>query len=134
MTPFLFSFDVYYDDTDAGGIMYHANYLKFAEHARTAFLKEIGFSNSYFLNREQPVGFIVRRCALTYVAPARLEDAVVVETRIREMTGATILFEHIFKRGDETLVTADVLAACVNDKMRPCRVPLELREKIKAFL
>lgn len=134
MTSSVFEFDVYYDDTDAGGVMYHANYLKYAEHARTNFLKNIGFSNTYFLNSEKPVGFVVRQASLTYIQPAKLEDRVTVETNVKEMTGATILFEQIFKKGETVLVTADILVACVNAKIRPTRLPQELREKISDCL
>ncbi len=133
MKPFVFEFDVYYDDTDAGGVMYHANYLKYAEHARTVFLKNLGFSNTYFLKSEKPVGFVVRSASLTYLRPAKLEDRVRVETSVEETTGATILFNQVFKAGDAVLVEARILVACVNAGIRPTRLPDELRRAISGF-
>src|ERR1700730_16142814 len=80
---------VYYEDTDAGGMVYHANYLKFAERGRTEMLRSLGFGHRT-LGREAGVGFAVRRCTVEYRAPARLEDALTVDTRLTEIGAATL--------------------------------------------
>ena len=126
MRSFFFTFPVYYEDTDAGGIVYHANYLRFAERARTQMLKELGFSNSYFIKSPNPVGFIVHDCALTFKRPARLEDELTIETKVTKMTGTSLFFSQIVRRGDEELVDMTIRVCAVNDRLRPTRLPEEL--------
>src|SRR5260370_29070138 len=80
---------VYYEDTDAAGMVYHANYLKFAERGRSEMLRSLGFPHRK-LGKEEGVGFAVRRAVVDYVAPARLEDALTVETTLAGICAATL--------------------------------------------
>ena len=86
----LASVRVYYEDTDAAGIVYHANYLKFAERGRTEMLRGLGFAHSSSAREDGGIGFTVRRCTVDYRAPARLDDALTVETRVAEIGAATL--------------------------------------------
>jgi acyl-CoA thioester hydrolase len=122
--PLLDALDVrvYYEDTDAGGIVYYANYLKFAERARTEWVRSLGISQD-MLWREQGVGFVVRHVGVDYKKPARLDDLLRVEVRLKERrTSSLELVQPILCDG--TLI-AEVQATlvCVNREMRPIRLP-----------
>ena len=90
---------VYYEDTDAAGIVYYANYLKFAERGRTEMMRELGFAHSE-IAKEIGTLFTVRRCSIDYRAPARLDDALTVDTRVVEIGGATLLLDQQIRRDD----------------------------------
>lgn len=112
---------VYYEDTDAAGIVYYANYLKFAERGRTEMMRELGFAHSQ-LAEDIGTLFTVRRCSVDYRAAARLDDALTVETLVREIAGATLLLDQRIRRDDELLVQIDMLVACIGRDGRPRRV------------
>jgi acyl-CoA thioester hydrolase len=126
-----FPIRVYYEDTDAAGIVYYANYLKFIERARTEMMRLYGVEHEKA--RQSGTAFIVRRCAIEYVAPARLDDELVVETRIKELGGATILLNQDVLRDGAMLVRASVLVACIGAHGRPVRLPAELRSSLSSF-
>jgi acyl-CoA thioester hydrolase len=117
---------VYYEDTDAAGIVYYANYLKFAERGRTEMMRELGFAHSR-IAAETGIVFTVRRCSADYRAAARLDDTLTVETRIQEIGAATLSLDQQIRREGETIVALDVLVACVGSDGRPRRVPPGLR-------
>jgi acyl-CoA thioester hydrolase len=117
---------VYYEDTDAAGMVYHANYLKFAERGRTEMLRGLGFGHRR-LAEENGVGFAVRRCTVDYLAPARLDDALIVETMLAGVGAATLAVRQQIRRGDELLADLDILVACIGRDGRPRRVPGALR-------
>ena len=117
---------VYYEDTDAAGIVYYANYLKFVERARTEMMRLYGVEHEKS-RQSEGTAFIVRRAALEFLAPARLDDELVVETRVKEVGGASIELAQDVKRGDALLVGATILIACVGRHGRPVRLPSALR-------
>src|SRR5438876_8802803 len=117
---------VYYEDTDAAGIVYYANYLKFAERGRTEMMRALGFAHSEIV-AETGIAFTVRRLSAEYQAPARLDDALSVDTRIIEIGGATLLLDQRICRDGAVLAALDVLVACVGRDGRPRRVPAGLR-------
>lgn len=122
---------VYYEDTDAGGVVYHANYLRFAERGRTEYLRDLGISQSE-LSDAEGVLFVVRRSVIDFRLPARLDDALEIATRIEEMKGASFEVEQeIRKTGtDGYLVRVASTIACLDGKGRPVRVPKSAREKL----
>jgi acyl-CoA thioester hydrolase len=120
------SIRVYYEDTDAAGIVYYANYLKFAERARSEWLRELGADAAQALKASGTV-FVVRRCEIDYLQPARLDDVVVVETRVVGSVGATLDLRQIVRRGAIDLVAMNVTLACLNAARRPARLPAALR-------
>jgi acyl-CoA thioester hydrolase len=122
---------VYYEDTDAAGIVYYANYLKFAERGRTELMRELGFAHSG-IAAESGIVFTVRRLSADYRLPARLDDVLSVDTRIVEIAGATLLLDQRVCRDGEVLVAVDVLVACVGRDGRPRRVPPALRAALEA--
>jgi len=117
---------VYYEDTDAAGIVYYANYLKFAERGRTEMMRVLGFAHSS-IQAETGIIFTVRRLAADYRSPARLDDALSVDTKIIEIAGATLLLDQEIRRDGAVLVALELLLACVGRDGRPRRVPPGLR-------
>jgi acyl-CoA thioester hydrolase len=122
---------VYYEDTDAAGIVYYANYLKFAERGRTEMMRELGFAHSGIVAASGII-FTVRRLTADYRQPARLDDLLSVDTRIIEIAGATLLLDQRICRSGEVLAALDVLVACVGQDGRPRRVPPALRAALEA--
>ena len=122
---------VYYEDTDAAGIVYYANYLKFAERGRTEMMRELGFAHSK-IDAQMGTIFTVRRLSADYRGPARLDDALSVDTRVLEIGGATVLLEQRICRDGEVLVQLEMLVACVGRDGRPRRVPPGLRAALAA--
>lgn len=130
MNTFQFPVRVYYEDTDAGGVVYHARYLHFFERARTEFLRTLNFSQNQLLH-EQNIAFVVKSMNIDYRFPACLDDALIVESEVVEVKGATILFSQILKRDELVLTTATVKVACVDlGKMKPAALPAEVKAAI----
>lgn len=124
---------IYYKDTDAGGIVYHSNYLEYAERARTEFLHEIGLSNKALIERE--IAFIIKRAEIDYKSPARLEDTITVHTRIGEIKNASMVMLQTVKRGDTELVNMKITVVFVNPlTLKPVRIPDDLKEKFAYYL
>ena len=117
---------VYYEDTDAGGVVYYSNYLRFAERARTEFLREAGF-NHVALMTEWSLVFAVRRCEVDYIRPARLDDALQICTRGLKTTGASFWLEQLVRRDGATLVGMKIQLVCLNANSRPVRLPENLK-------
>jgi acyl-CoA thioester hydrolase len=118
---------VYYEDTDAGGIVYHAAYLHFAERARTEMLRAQGFDH-VGLQREHGILFAVRRCTIEFMAPARLDDLLMVETRPLRLGGARMVLEQKVIRDETVLVVLEVeLAVLGHQDLRPRRLPEAVR-------
>lgn len=130
-----FTTRVYYDATDAGGIVYHAEYLAIAEHARTESLRSLGFNQSTLLY-EQGITLTVRSCSIEYTSSAVLDDLIEVKTNFDKIVGARVfLSQKIFKLDESSdfkslLVDMRIQIACVNCIGRPTRFPARLRESI----
>jgi len=117
---------VYYEDTDAGGMVYYANYLKFAERARTEWLRALGFENSG-LAENAGACWVVRRCEIDYLHPARLDDEVEVRTRVVALGGASADLEQTVLRGAVDLARLLLRLAFVTPAGKPRRLPATLR-------
>jgi acyl-CoA thioester hydrolase len=128
-----FGMRVYYEDTDAAGIVYHANYLKFAERARTEMLRHLGFEQAA-LRRDTGRVFAVRHCSADYLAPARLDDALVVETRLTALGGASLAVAQEIRCGERFLVRLALRLACLDADGRPSRLPPALRAALARFM
>ncbi len=117
-----FNVRVYYEDTDAGGIVYYANYLKFFERARTEWLRKLNVSQSTFL--EQNVGFVVRKVEMDNLASAKLDDELVVSSKISQIKRASLIFEQEITCQQKLLCQVTVRVACVDFKLsKPCSIP-----------
>jgi acyl-CoA thioester hydrolase len=118
---------VYYEDTDAAGIVYYANYLCFAERARTEALRLSGIDQSDLMN-EHKIGFVVRRCTADFLKPAMLDDLLTIQTRLHDISKVSMDMRQTIMRGDETLVTLDVKLAVVGEGMKLTRLPEFVRK------
>ena len=123
---------VYYEDTDAGGVVFYANYLKFFERARTEWLRTLGFNQSDMADRTGCI-FVVRRLDMDYRHPARLDDMLTIHSRITKIGGASLHFAQSAYR-DETLLASGDITVCAVDakRFRPIEIPSELRSKLQA--
>ncbi len=117
---------VYYEDTDASGIVYYANYLKFIERARTDMLRLIGITHSK-MARASGLAFAVRRCHIDYHLPARLDDDIEVVTRVLDVRGASLDAKQNVRRGADNLVSTNLQIACIDSGGRARRLPTEIR-------
>ena len=128
---FLFPVRVYYEDTDAGGIVYYANYLKFAERCRTEFIRTLGAKQQEDLQSSEKTAWVVRHCEADYRSPAVLDDALVVSCRITNLGGVTVNMHQEIRRGDDILVAIDIKAAHISlVTKKPVRIAKELMEKL----
>lgn len=130
--PFVHHCRVYYEDTDAGGIVYYVNYLKFMERARTERLRGLGFSQSQ-MARENLL-FVVHSCEARYLLPARLDDELLVSAEVSELNRASLRFHQQVRRAvdDALLCEGQVLVACVRtDSLKPRAIPEALRTAFK---
>lgn len=131
---------IYYEDTDSGGVVYYANYLKFMERARSEWLRNLGFDQNV-LNRDDGIVFAVRSASIEYLRPARLDDFLRIGVDVRQCRGAALRFVQPVLRaaagadgtGDgDLLCTAEVEVACVDARsLRPRRIPAALKSEIE---
>jgi tol-pal system-associated acyl-CoA thioesterase len=127
---FSFKLRVYIEDTDAGGIVYYVNYLKFMERARTEFMRSLGYGKDYIFN--QDLMFVVRDVAVTYLLPARLDDELEATASIEQLRGAVMVLRQSVRRGDAVLAQGDVTIACVDRSgVKPRRLPPEMVARLK---
>ena len=130
--PFTLPVRVYYEDTDAGGVVYYANYLKFCERARTEWLRTLGVSQQALID-EQGLAFVVRSVQADYLASARLDDALEVVTRVAMLRRASLLFEQQVMRGQELLFTTRVLLASIDlHRQKPVAIPASLHALLES--
>ena len=118
---------IYWEDTDAGGIVYHASHVRFFERGRTEYLRALELSQSE-MQADRGLVFAVRRMEIDYLRAAKLDDLLEVTTHTREVGGARVVMEQALKRGEETIATALVTVVCIGRDGRPHRVPADLRE------
>ena len=119
---------IYYEDTDAGGIVYHANYLKFAERGRTEFLRNCGFLNSQ-LEKDQGFLFVVRHIDVDYLKPAYLDDELVMHSSILDLKNSSFVMQQSLYRKDELVCDLRVVLVCVDSKKhKPVRLPETIKE------
>lgn len=119
---------IYYEDTDAGGVVYHASYLRFFERARTEFLREKGFSQQTLLTNQQ-LALVVRQMEIDYLQAAKLDDELIVHTYLTTLKKASVLFEQQLIRHGQIICTAKVKIACVDlNNMKPIALPCEIKQ------
>lgn len=124
---------VYYEDTDAGGVVYYANYLRFFERCRTEWMRHAGHDQSALI-AEAGIGFVARMASCEYLRPARLDDELSVGLEVEKLTRVRVVFRQHVRRGDEELVTGTVEIACVDmATMKPAPIPDFLYYKLEAL-
>ena len=123
-------FRIYYEDTDSGGIVYYANYLKFFERARTEVLREINVSQFELVNRDNLI-FVVMHCDISYKKPAKLDDLIEVKTTVEKIGSTSMTMNQEIFLGDELLNILNVKIVCIdNITKRPKKIPLEIKNKL----
>ena len=133
---FVYSFPVrvYFENTDAGGVVYHGEYLKFLERARTEWLRHLGFDHQA-LARDHRVVFVVTSAAVEFAKPARLDETLAVSVRLESLGKVRCTFVQEIRRDDEVLVAARITVACVTgEAFKPVEIPAALRKKMEASL
>jgi acyl-CoA thioester hydrolase len=121
---------VYYEDTDAGGIMYHAKYISWCERARSEYLREVDLQSST-IQKNQGVMFVVRHLEADYLKPARLDELLRVETYLKDMKNSSFLLNQSIFCQDYMLFSMTVTVVCVDTSARPVRIPEMIREKLQ---
>ena len=131
MSKHTVSYRVYYEDTDAGGVVYHARYLHFAERARTEMLRSLGYENQK-LRDEEGLLFVARNMDIHFIKPARLDDMLTIETCVTEIKNSSFVMNQRIMRESESVADINVLLVCVEDRdFKPVRMPAVIKE---AFL
>ncbi|MBM7068235.1 tol-pal system-associated acyl-CoA thioesterase [Actibacterium sp. 188UL27-1] len=126
MATYTHTLRVYYEDTDMGGIVYYANYLKFIERGRSDWVRAIGMDQNA-MKDDHGIVFVVRRVEAEYLAPARLDDVLTVETQLSQVKGARFTMDQRVLRAEQPLFTAKVDIAIMTLAGKPTRLPAEIR-------
>ncbi|WP_394753246.1 tol-pal system-associated acyl-CoA thioesterase [Crenothrix sp.] len=131
MSSFVWPIRVYYEDTDAGGIVYYANYLKFFERARTEMLRSLGFEQDELI-ASAGIIFAVRSVQIDYLSPARFNELLSVQSTVSEIKKVSLTFGQLITRGDIELCTATIRIACLDPQtLRPKAIPENLLTHFK---
>jgi acyl-CoA thioester hydrolase len=132
MTPYQHPVRIYWEDTDAGGIVFYANYLKFVERARTEWLRSFGFGQET-MKQEQGTMFVVSETSARYLSPARLDDLLQVSVEVRELGRVSMTLFQQAHRGDTLLAEGEIRIGCVSPcTLKPTRIPAAILEAISA--
>ena len=125
---------VYYEDTDFTGLVYHANYVRYFERGRSDCLRAMGIGHAELLKGDEPLAFVVSEMALSFLKPARIDDALVVRTLYEAVKGPRLLIRQSVERGGEVLCRAEVTAVCIHLDGRPRRPTRALVDKVSPWL
>lgn len=120
-----FALRVYYEDTDMGGIVYYANYLKFIERARSEWVRDLG--NDQNAMKKAGLVWVVRRIEADYLSVARFEDELTIETTIERLTGVRLVMKQVVRCQGKVIFQAIVTAVCMTEAGKPVRLPAEIR-------
>ena len=124
---------VYYEDTDAGGVVYYANYLKFIERARSEALSDIGLSNLK-IKKDFGALIVVKSCNINFIKPAHLEDLLKIKSFITSLSKVSLLMDQVVSRNNEIIATAKVHLVFVNEKNKPVKIPEKILKYLKPYL
>ena len=127
---FSFTVKIYYEDTDAGGVVYYANYLKFLERARSEVIYSLGYTNSSILERFG-VLLIVKSCNIEYKKPARFEDLLQITSEIKSFTKTSFLMKQSISRNNEIISDAEIHLVSVDKNGKPSKIPEDLKKKLE---
>ena len=129
---FFHKLKVYYEDTDAGGVVYYANYLKFLERARTEALVTLGFNNKK-IKKDFGSLILVKSCNIEYKKSAQLEDELSIRSFVKSITKTSFFMNQFISRGEDLIVEAKVHLVFVNNAGKPVRIPVELFQNFKPY-
>jgi acyl-CoA thioester hydrolase len=124
---------IYFEDTDSGGVVYHSNYLKFMERARTEWLISIGIDQRH-LKQDNQIMFVAHRIDIQYKLPARFNDDLIVKSELKNIGSSKIEFRQMIYRNDEMLIDATVDIACIDsEKFKPVRIPPNIKQTMESL-
>ena len=124
---------IYFEDTDSGGVVYHSNYLKFMERARTEWLRSIGIDQRH-LKQDNHIMFVVHRIDIQFKLPARFNDELIVKSELKDIGSSKIEFRQMIYRNDEILIDASVDIACIDsEKFKPVRIPPTIKQTMESL-
>lgn len=126
------SYRVYYEDTDAGGVTYHASYIRFAERARTEMLRALGYGQKQ-MREKDGVLFVVRFLEAEYLKPSHLDDMLHIESCVESMSRTSMVLKQNTLRGKDVLCVMRVVIICVSHEMKPIRIPPILKTKLESM-
>jgi len=129
---FFHKIKVYYEDTDSGGVVYYANYLKFLERARTEALFSIGYSNKKIKEKFNSL-IIVKSCNIDYKKPANLEDELKIRSFVKSITKTSFFMNQIISRDEEIIVEAQIHLVFINENGKPVKIPDEIYSQFKPY-
>lgn len=124
---------VYYEDTDFSGYVYHPNYLKYCERARSDYIRLLGLDQNAMISGGGGMAFVIRRMVCDFLKPARFDDVLIVESKFDTISGARFSGQQRVLRGEAVLFTADVMAVLIDGRGRPKRLTPEMIAKFTAF-
>jgi len=133
MKTFTFKLKVYYEDTDAGGVVYYANYLKFMERARSDVLESLGFTNKLLIEKNGTY-IIVKSCNINYIKPATLEDDLEIKSNIKKITKTSFSMSQKVFKGNDQITEADVHLVTIDKKGKPVKIPERLKEELEKLI
>ena len=124
---------IYFEDTDSGGVVYHSNYLKFMERARTEWLRALGIDQRH-LKQDNHIMFVVHRIDIQFKLPARFNDELIVKSELKDIGSSKIEFRQMIYRNDEMLIDASVDIACIDsEKFKPVRIPPTIKQTMESL-
>ena len=130
---FSFPVRIYFEDTDSGGVVYHSNYLKFMERARTEWLRSVGI-DQHHLKYHAHIMFVVHRIDIQYKFPARFNDDLIVKSELKNIGSSKIEFRQMIYRDEEMLIDANVDIACIDsEKFKPVRIPSTVKQTMESL-
>ena len=124
-----FKIKIYYEDTDSGGVVYYANYLKFLERARTEMISSVGLSNKKLLDDYKTL-IIVKSCKIEYKKPIMLEDEIIVKSKIKSVSRSSFIMEQIIEKDGILTSEAEIVLVTVNKSGKPVKIPDILEKKL----
>mgnify|MGYP001496896484 FL=1 len=127
---FQYTFKIYYEDTDSGGVVYYANYLKFIERARTEMINELGFTLTTLLKDYDRL-FLVKKIECDYIESCKLEDTLNVQSRVLVLKNASFVLEQNLLKQNKIIFRSKIVMVCVNSQGAPSKIPTELHSLMK---
>lgn len=130
---FKFDLKIYYEDTDAGGVVFYANYLKYLERARTEAIYSLGYTNTQ-LKEKYNIIIIVKSCNINYIKSAKFEDRLSVYSKIKSISNASFVMKQVIKRKNIEISNAEIVLVAINEKGKPTKLPNGFANKLRKHI
>ena len=130
---FKFDLKIYYEDTDAGGVVFYANYLKYLERARTEAIYSLGYTNTQ-LKDKYDIIIIVKSCNINYIKSAKFEDRLIVYSEVKSISKASFVMKQVIKRKNIEISNAEIVLVAINEKGKPTKLPNGFANKLRKHI